>query len=37
MENKEPFLDSSLSVYDLSSQLDMNVKDLFWLIRRTGS
>lgn len=32
MEISEPYLDSSLSVYDLASQLEMNVKELSLLI-----
>jgi AraC-like DNA-binding protein len=35
MESKEPYLDSSLSVYDLASQLDMKVRDLSLLINHT--
>ena len=35
MENNEPFLDSSLSVYDLANQLDLNVKELSLLINHS--
>ncbi|MCJ7715850.1 MAG: AraC family transcriptional regulator, partial [Anaerolineales bacterium] len=35
MELSEPYLDSSLSMYDLASQLDMNVRELSLLINHT--
>ena len=35
MERNEPFLDSSLSVYELATQLDMNVRELSLLINHT--
>jgi len=35
MEEREPFLDSSLSVYDLASQLDIHVRELSLLINHT--
>ena len=35
MSGNEPFLDSSLSVYDLATQLDMRVRDLSLLINHT--
>lgn len=35
MEKEEPYLDSSLSMYDLATQLDLNVKELSLLINHT--
>ena len=35
MERNEPFLDSSLSIYELATQLDMNVRELSLLINHT--
>jgi AraC-like DNA-binding protein len=35
MSSNEPFLDSSLSVYDLATQMDMSVRDLSLLINHT--
>ena len=35
MERNEPFLESSLSIYELAKQLDMNVRELSLLINHT--
>lgn len=35
MEDHEPFLDASLSIYDLAGKLDMQVRDLSLLINHT--
>ncbi|MEJ2596509.1 MAG: hypothetical protein P8100_15595, partial [bacterium] len=35
MESKQPYMDASLSMHDLASQLDMNVRELSLLINHT--